>query len=333
VNVAVLAAMVLVAGPVPVPDGVRVVMPASGVRIDGLPRAARWEVEGTVLVSQDGQAATDWLHAWALGGEREERLASFEIARESCPPMSPMEAAPWPTLGYEGTRAALPGELAVRSCKAPDLMVTVRFPAGTGRGAEELLEAADRWEPVIAAIHRAYSERRVELAEALGNRERLTLKATDAGGAEVVAALGLPMTIGLYSAARVKPTITVERGADRVPWVVRKMGAHEYLSLIAPTGAGVLLQLVPFDVRSNCEAALEQVLKGQPPAANGAVLDRIPPGWTAARPVGAESAAFCIWSARAGGLIAMGGGRVAREAWLPVAMPMLGRIGEALLRR
>lgn len=336
-NVAVLAAMILVAGPVPVPapvpDGVRVVMPASGVRVEGLPRTARWEVEGAVAVSRDGQVATDWLHAWVLGGEREERLVSFEIAREGCPPMSRGEAAPWPTLGYEGMRAAMPEGLAVRSCKAPDLMVTLRFPAGTARGVDELLEEADRWEAVVGAIHRAYSERRVDLAGALANRERLAVRAVDAGGAEVVAGLGMPLTIGLYSAARVKPTVTVERGADRLPWTVRKMGAHEYLSLIAPTGAGLMLQLVPFDGRSDCEAALEQVSRGQPAAPSGAFLSRTPPGWTTGRAIGAENAAFCVWSARGGGLVAIGGGRVEREAWLPIAMPILGRIGEAMMRR
>ena len=51
-----------------------------------------------------------------------------------------------------------------------------------------------------------------------------------------------------------------------------------------------------------------------------------PPGWLTARAIGTDRAAFCVEGKR-GGIIAIGGARLPREQWLPVATPMLTRLG------
>jgi len=306
------------------------VMPASGVTVSGLPGGFRWELEGTVIVSERGQVAADRLSAWSDSDRRE---VTIEITKEKCPELTPQGTSPWPRLGYQALRVAAPERLAVRSCKAPDLLIELRFPAGTSKDEELLLEVADGWEPVVAVLHEAYSNRRVDLARALGHRDRLSFEKDADAPDEVLASLALPMKFRVGTSSKTRGVLAVDRAADRLPWTLRTIGSHDYLELIAPTFAGVSFQLIPFDPKASCEQALDYAVAGLPKAADNAFVNRLPPGWAASRPVGAENAAFCIHSIKNGGLVAIGGGRVPRDSWLPIAMPILGRIGEALQRR
>jgi len=307
-----------------------VVMPASGVTVSGLPGEFRWEVEGTVVVSERGQLAIDRLSAWS---DAERRELTVEITKTKCPELTPQETSPWPKLGYQALRVPVPERLAVRSCKAPDLLIELRFPAGTSKDEVLLLEVADEFEPVVAALHEAYSNRRVDLARALGNRDRLAFEQDEDAPDELLASLSLPMSIRVGTSSKTRGNLVVDRAADRLPWTLRTIGSHDFLELVAPTAAGVSFQLIPFDPKASCEQALDYAVAGQPKAPANAFVNRLPPGWEASRPVGAENAAFCIHSTKNGGLVAIGGGRVPRDSWLPIAMPILGRIGEALQRR
>jgi len=304
-------------------DGVSLtlVMPASGVMID-LPAdvAARWEVEGTLVVGLREAKPIDRL----LGiGPANERLVTIEIKRESCGPAPvPGSTSPWPTLGYAGIRTPLPERRAVRSCKAPDLAIELRFPAGVETEPEALLEEANRWERVVAALHAAYGTTRIELAKAIALRSRLVLEAGD-GAPDVLAQLSQPFT--LLSGLR------FERPLDQSLWVLRDLGGHDVLTLLAPSAAGLSLQLLPFGRRYECEEAMAAALKSQLPAPPGARVPPLPPGWKMARAVGSEGVAFCT-DGGAGGMIAIGSARLPREVWLPIAAPVLGRIGEVVSR-
>lgn len=303
------------------------VLPASGLVVNGLPGEYRWEVEGVVTLHAEREVALDRLMAWA----GEERRVTLEVRRAPCPARSPATSPAWPTLGYQSLRAVLADELAVTTCKFPDQEVTLRFPAGTSKVEDLLIEEADRWEPVVAALHSALSSGQVDLARALAARDRLQFVHGDGAADDTVLRLSMPMAVRVGTSSKTRGQLSVDRGADRLPWLVRVLGAHDYLVLVAPLMPKVMLQLIPFDPKFSCEVALGHALNGQVAASDG-FMPRTPPGWEVSRPYGDSSAAFCVKSEKLG-LIAMGGGRVPRESWLPVAMPMLSRLGDALLKR
>ncbi len=304
------------------PPGARVVMPASGVVIEGLPtEATRWEPEGTLLVGARDARPIDRLLAWS---DTAERLVTIEIRRTPCPaPPPPGTVSPWPTLGYAGIRAALPERRAVRSCKAPDLLLELRFPAGVATDPDLLLAAADTWEPAVTAIHRAYGATRVDLLAAAAQRDKLAFEPTDDAPPDTLARLTAPLTL--------RSGLAFDRAADRLPWVVRDLGGHDVLTLLAPTAAALALQLLPFSRRYTCDDALAAALKSHPPPPADTPPPRLPPGWHSARALGPSGAAFCI-ATPTGGLVAIGGARVPRETWLPLASAILGRLGERLTR-
>ena len=103
----------------------RVVLPASGVVVDGLPGDLGWRVEGTLVIGKTDARPRDRLLASDAAGARQ---VTIEVTRQACPPLTPA-ASPWPTIGYAGIRQALPERRAVASCKVPDLMIELRLPA------------------------------------------------------------------------------------------------------------------------------------------------------------------------------------------------------------
>ena len=295
------------------PSGVHVTMPASGVVIDALPPlAARWEVEGTLVVGARDAKPVDRL----LGSnDQGTRLITVEVRRESCgAPPPPGSTSPWPTLGYAGIRTPLPERRGIKSCKQPDLMLELRFPAGVDTEPDALLAEADRWEPLVVALHAAYGTTRIALDEATRDRAKVVYEAAPEAP-DALAALSTPLTL--------MSGLAIER-RDEGPWLVRSLGGHDVLMLIAPTGAGLALQILPFGLRYDCKLALDAALKSHPPAAGNPV--QAPPGWLTARAIGTDRAAFCVEGKR-GGIIAIGGARLPREQWLPVATPMLTRLG------
>ncbi len=300
------------------PSGVHVTMPASGVVIDQLPPlAAQWAVEGTLVIGVRDAKPVDRL----LGSnEQGARLITIEVRRESCgAPPPPGSTSPWPTLGYAGIRTALPERRGITSCKQPDLMIELRFPAGVDTEPDALLAEADRWEPLVIALHNAYGTTRVALAEANALRPKLVFEAA-AEAPDALAALSAPLAL--------RSGLTIER-RDEGPWLVRDLGGHDVLMLLAPTGAGLALQILPFGLRYDCKLALDAALKSHPPAAGNPVA--APPGWQTARAIGADRAAFCVEGKR-GGIIAIGGARLPREQWLPIATPILTRLATEAAR-
>jgi hypothetical protein len=303
------------------------VLPASGLLVNGLPGEYRWEVEGVVTLRGERELGLDRLMAW----EGEERRVTLEVRRSPCPARSPATSPAWPKLGYQSLRAVVADELAVTTCKAPDQEITLRFPAGTSKVEDLLLEEADRWEPVVAALHEALSNGRVDLPRALAAREKVQFVRGDEAPEDAVQRLSMPLSVRVGTSSKTRSTLSIDRGGDRVPWLVRELGPHDYLVLVAPLMPKLMLQLIPFDPKYPCEVALGHALKGQVVSSDG-FMPRTPPGWEVSRPYGDSSAAFCVKSDKLG-LIAMGGGRVPRETWLPVAMPVLSRLGDALLKR
>lgn len=307
----------------------QVVLPATGYAVSGLPGELRWEVDGVVTLTDGGEQTVDRLMAWS----DDKRLVTIEVRRRPCPARSPATSPAWPRYAYQSLREAVPGELAVHTCKQPDQDLTLRFPAGTPKDSDLLIEEADRFEPAVIALHDALSSGALDLSRALALRDRLTFARGEGAPADVVQALALPMSLRVGATTRTRGMLALDRGNDRTPWVMRTLGPHDTLVLVAPTAARLMLQLIPFDARTtSCEVALDYAVKGQPVARPDAWLARTPPGWDLSRPVGAENAAFCIRSEGRGGLVVIGGARVPRESWLPVAMPILSRLGEALER-
>lgn len=300
------------------PPTARVVMPASGVVVDGLPLddADRWEAEGTVEIGSRNSAAIDRLLGWRQGRRR----ITIEVRRQRCPPRpAPGTTSPWPRLGYSAIRHAAPDRRAVTSCKAPDLMLELRFVASPED--EDLLTRADRWEPTVAALHQAYTTTRVDLGAAIAGRDRLSIE---------VAADGPPG--GLTGPLKLRDGRAMARVPDRAPWLVRDLGGYDHLQLAAPTGAGVSLQLLPVRPRYSCDQALEAALRSQPPAAPGAQMPGVPTSWEIARPIGANNMAWCARGER-GGMVVIGVARVSREEWLPVATPLVERLGGVVVDR
>ncbi len=316
-----LAGSELVALASEAPAGVvQVVMPASGLAIE-LPvgAAARWETEGTLVVGARDAKPIDRLLGMDEAGQR---LVTIEIRREACGPApTPGSTSPWPTLGYAGIRRPLPERRAVASCKAPDLALELRFPAGVDTDPDALLSEADRWEPVVAALHSGYGKTRVDLMGAIAQRAKLVFEAGADGPPELLAQLAAPFLL--------RSGLAFERLADQMPWLLRDLGGHDVLTLLAPSAAGLSLQLLPFGRRYDCEVAMAAALRSQLPAPPDTPVPPLPPGWKMARAVGTDGVAFCAHGGT-GGLIAIGGARMPRAAWLPIARPILGRLGERL---
>jgi len=300
----------------------RVVMPASGIVVElAADGATHWETAGTLVVGLRDARPIDRL----LGlGSANERLVTIEIQRESCGPAPmPGTTSPWPTLGYAGIRTPLPERRAVKSCKAPDLSLELRFPAGVDTDPDALLNQANRWEPVVAALHKAYGNTQVDVQGAVAQRAKLAIEAASDGPAEIATQLAAPFTL--------RNGLVFERLADKMPWVLRDLGGHDVLTLLAPTAAGLSLQLLPFGKRYDCGEAMDAALKSQLPTPPGAPAPPLPPGWQMARAVGKDGVAFCA-DGSAGGIIAIGGARLPRDAWLSLAAPILGRIGAVISR-
>lgn len=333
-----LPLLVLIAQTPPERPAASAVLPGSGLFLDALPGEYRWEAEATVTLTDTKEYAVDRLMAWV----GDERRITIEVKKTKCPERSPATTPAWPTLGFQSMREALPEQLAVTTCKAPDQELTLRFPAGTSKVVELLLEEADRWEPVVAMIHKSISSGTIDLPRALAGRDHILFRRADDAAEDLVEQLSLPLSIRVGTSSKTRGVLSVDRGSDRQPWVVRALGPHDVLVLVAPISARVMLQLIPFDPKFDCEVALGHALKGQPaatnarpgtadPASAAAFMPRTPPGWEVSRAVGDTSAAFCVRSDKLG-LVALGGGRVPREVWLPVAMPPLSRIGDAILK-
>lgn len=287
------------------PPGARVVLPASGTVVDGLPSSARWVAEGTVIIGERDVLAVDRLLA---SDERGERLLTIEVRRAPCPPTPVGTTSPWPTLGYAALREPLPDRRAVRSCKAPNLDLELRFPYGVEVDNESLLAEADRWEAAVAALHAAFGATRVDLPGALTSKHLLAYEPAPASAPLVLTS-----------------DLTLERPADGLTWLVRRLGGHAVLVLAAPTGAGLAIQLLPFK-RATCEQALDAAVRHL--ASPVGTVPRAPPGWQVARAVGAEGVALCAVGP-SGGLVAIGTARVVRDAWLPVAGPLLALLATA----
>lgn len=295
------------------PPGGRAVLPASGAVVEGLSQGARWEVEGTIVVGERDLVALDRLLAF---DDLDRRVLTLELRRAPCPAVTPGQTSPWPTLGYAAVRVPRPERRSVTSCKAPDLHLELRFPAGVEADPEGLLSEADRWEPVVIALHAAFGVTRVDLAGAIASRHRLVFEAA-AGGP---ASHDTPLT--LMSGA------VVERPADGLVWLVRRLGGHDVVVLGAPTAAALAIQLLPFK-RATCEQALAAAVKHL--AAPAGVTPLPPPGWAAARAVGIEGVALCA-AHRTGGMVVIGSARVPRETWLPIATPLLTSLASSLVR-
>ncbi|HRE91514.1 MAG TPA: hypothetical protein PK095_20515, partial [Myxococcota bacterium] len=221
------------------------VLPASGYVVEGLPGEYRWEAEGVVTLLAERELGLDRLMAWV----GDERRVTIEVRRAPCPARSPATSPAWPTLGYQSLRAVLADELAVTTCKVPDQEITLRFPAGTSKVEDLLLEEADRWEPVVVALHGALSSGRLDLPRALAARDSVQFVRGDEAPEDAVQRLSMPMSVRVGTSSRTRSTLSVDRGADRMPWLVRELGPHDYLVLVAPLIPKVMLQLIPFDPR------------------------------------------------------------------------------------
>lgn len=310
-SIVVAAAVLLLAGPPP--PGARVVLPASGNVVEGLPPVARWRAEGTVLVGERELVAIDRLLATDA---HDRRLVTIEIRRVPCPTVAPDRVTPWPTLGYAAVRAPLPERRAVSSCKAPNLLLELRFPSDIEPDDESLLAEADRWEGAVAAAHAAFGVTRVDLAGAIAGRDRLAFEGRD--GADVD--LAAPLTL--------KDGAVIERPGDGLPWLARGLGGHDVIRLAAPTAAALAVQVVPFR-RASCEQALDAAVKHLAAPVGGSPAP--PVGWQAARAIGADGVALCV-AHRQGGIVALGTARVDRELWLPIAAPLLASLAASVAR-
>src|SRR5690606_37839130 len=112
----------------------------------------------------------------------------------------------------------------------------------------------------------AYSDKRIDIAGAVGRRDRLTFERAPGEPEELVRGLGMPLGIRVGTSSKTRRTVSVELGAEGLPWVVRVLGAHDYLELVAPTSAGLRFQLIPFDAKVSCEKAMDYAVAGQPKA-------------------------------------------------------------------
>lgn len=310
-SIVVAAAVLLLAGPPP--PGARLVLPASGTVVEGLPALARWGAEGTVVVGERELVAIDRLLAT---DQDERRRVTIEVRREPCPALALDRVTPWPTLGYAAMRAPLPERRAVSSCKAPNLLLELRFPSDVEPDGESLLAEADRWEPAVAAVHAAFGVTRVDLAGAIAGRDRLAFEGRDGANPGREA----PLTL--------RSGTVIARPVDGLAWFVSGLGGHDVIRLAAPTGAGLAVQLLPF-TRATCEQALDAALKHLAPPAGAAPAP--PAGWQVARAVGADGVALCT-ARRAGGMVALGTARVGREVWLPIATPLLASLAASVVR-
>lgn len=309
------------------------VMPASGtvVRVPG-DLAARWELEGTVTLSPAGWRPSDRLIALGPDGRR---VATIAVQKKACiPPANLADVSPWPTLGFAGIRSVEADRRTITSCKAPDLAIELRFAPTLPADPIDLLEEADRWEPLVAALHAAYGsvETRVPTPEALA---AVTVEATPELSADL-ASLSSPVTLlggqTLSANASPPPNAATNAGAgDPVRWHHRKAGEYDYFRLIAPTGAGLSLQLIPFSAKYTCEKAMEYATRPHPPAPSGTPPIEPPAGWDRAQPIGPASGAFCLRTDK-GGLIVIAASLLERRAWLPLAAPQLSRLAEAFRR-
>jgi hypothetical protein len=318
----------------------RVVMPASGTVIEGLPggESLRWEVEGTLVLGARDARPVDRLLGTDGAGRRR---VTIEIRREKCPPApAPGSTSPWPTLGYAGIRHAVAERRAVTSCKSPDLMLELRFPAGFGQAARDgdaelrgfgggesdevaLLREADAWEPVVAALHKAYGMTRIDLLAAVAARDKVAIEAAEGAQADVVARVTEPMTL--------RSGAVIARAGDGLTWLLRDLGGHDVVTLLAPTGAGLSLQLLPFGLRYECDEAVAVALRSQPSAPPGTPPPASPKGWSAGHATGNAGVVLCA-EGSSGGIVAVGGARVPREVWLPLATPLLERLKASITR-
>lgn len=289
----------------------RVVLPASGTVVDSLPSALpgdvptplTWRAEGTLTLGSPIRTRERLLASEASGA----RVVTIEVQRQACPPLTPA-ASPWPTIGYAGIRQALPERRAVTSCKQPDLMIELRFPAAVDSDEDALYAAADRFEPAVVALHQAFGAVRVDLGGALAARTALTFEPPDAFTAPLMLMMGL----------------TLQR-TDGLPWTLRSLGGHDTLTLVAPTAAGLAVQLIPFGQRFRCSDALPVAVRALAPT-TGVVDPPAPAGFAAAKATGNDGAAVCAESRR-GGVVAIVSARVPRDAWWPVVQPLFAELG------
>ncbi|MBL8787735.1 MAG: hypothetical protein JNJ59_22720 [Deltaproteobacteria bacterium] len=307
------------------------VMPASGtvVKVPG-DLAARWELEGTVTLTPAGWRPTDRLIALGPDGRR---AATIAVQKKACiPPASLADVSPWPTLGFAGIRNVDAERRTITSCKAPDLAIELRFAPTLPADPIDLVEEADRWEPLVAALHSAYGsvETQVPTPDALA---RLTLDATPELAADL-ASLSNSITLLGGQTLTGPPSPGAAPGpppGDAARWHHRKAGEYDYFRLVAPTGAGLSLQLIPFAAKYTCEKAMEYATKPHPPAPSDAPPLVPPPGWDRAQPIGPKSGAFCLRTDK-GGLIVIAASLLEPRAWLPLAGPQLTRLAEAFGR-